>query len=157
MKIKNENKLQIACVRWFRAQYPHLAPLLYHPRNEAHQYSRRIAIDAAAGVVPGVPDLVLALPGVHDGIQVHSLGIELKYGRNKQNDAQKVFQRYYTAAGNGYCVVNALDTFMTIVNKYIDLVPQKILMALKNTYHEIQKEELDEAKQRFLNLLHKNE
>jgi hypothetical protein len=104
-----------------------------------------------------VPDLVLALPGVHDGIQVHSLGIELKYGRNKQNDAQKVFQRYYTAAGNGYCVVNALDTFMTIVNKYIDLVPQKILMALKNTYHEIQKEELDEAKQRFLNLLHKNE
>ena len=60
---QHEGSLQIACVRWFRLQYPQYAMLLFHPRNEAGQgKSKRIAIDAAAGVVAGVPDLMLALP-----------------------------------------------------------------------------------------------
>ena len=63
-KIQREGQLQIACVRWFRLQYPAFSTLLFHPKNEADGATsgKKIAINAAAGVVPGVPDLILALP-----------------------------------------------------------------------------------------------
>lgn len=61
-KVQHEGQLQIACVRWFRLQYPAYASLLFHPKNEADGATsgKKIAINAAAGVVPGVPDLILA-------------------------------------------------------------------------------------------------
>ena len=157
MKRQNESQLQIACVRWFRAQYPYLAALLYHPRNEAHEYSRRIAIDAAEGVVPGVADLVLALPGAFNGKLTHSLGIELKYGRNKQSEAQKNFQRFYTAAGSAYAVVYSLDEFINTIQKYLDMTPRALLVQVKKVYNDIEHEELEAAKARFQKLLNKNE
>lgn len=63
-KVQREGQLQIACVRWFRLQYPAFSTLFFHPKNEAESYGKKIAINAAAGVVPGVPDLILALPSI---------------------------------------------------------------------------------------------
>ena len=34
-KVQHEGQLQIACVRWFRLQYPAFSTLLFHPKNEA--------------------------------------------------------------------------------------------------------------------------
>ena len=31
-KVQHEGQLQIACVRWFRLQYPAYASLLFHPK-----------------------------------------------------------------------------------------------------------------------------
>lgn len=68
-KVQHEGQLQIACVRWFRLQYPAYASLLFHPKNEADGATsgKKIAINAASGVVPGVPDLILALPSYKNG------------------------------------------------------------------------------------------
>lgn len=52
-KVQREGQLQIACVQWFRLQYPAFSTLFFHPKNEAESYGKKIAINAAAGVVPG--------------------------------------------------------------------------------------------------------
>lgn len=48
-KVQREGQLQIACVQWFRLQYPAFSTLFFHPKNEAESYGKKIAINAAAG------------------------------------------------------------------------------------------------------------
>ena len=149
-RVQRESGLQIQCVRWFQLQYPAFSRLLYHAKNESASASRRVAIEAAAGVVPGVPDLILALPakpasphaievnGViyQTVIQYTSLGIELKYGKtNNQSTAQREFQAFYEAAGNKYLVIRSLDEFITAVNDYMAHVPEEILAKVRKVYH----------------------
>ena len=121
-----EESLQHLCVTWFRYQYPHLALLLFHPRNEHSEgRTRRIAIDASAGVVPGVPDLILAMPAwKHSDAQslemYHGLGIELKFGfTNRQTPAQARFQQMFEAAGYQYVLVRSLSQFQNTVADYL--------------------------------------
>ena len=38
--MQDESQLQIQCVRWFRYQYPKLAPLLIHIPNGRHRSKR---------------------------------------------------------------------------------------------------------------------
>jgi hypothetical protein len=147
---QHEGSLQIACVRWFRLQYPQYAMLLFHPRNEAGQgKSKRIAIDAAAGVVAGVPDLMLALPYIEEypsgnNILFHGLGIELKYGKtNNQTDAQRRFQRYYMSAGYAYHVVRSLDEFIQLVTAYLQHTPIEARTLVRQA-HNLDKELQDE-------------
>ena len=150
-RVQREGGLQIQCVTWFRAQYPAFARLLYHAKNEAGHSSKAVAIQAAAGVVPGVPDLILALPAVYssneengllcdDGVAASalslSLGIELKYGKtNNQSPAQREFQRFYEAAGHRYIVARSLDDFITAVRSYMAHVPQQTINAVKAVWH----------------------
>lgn len=150
-RVQRESGLQIQCVRWFQLQYPAFSRLLFHAKNESASASRRVAIEAAAGVVPGVPDLILALPSkpnksplaiefngvIYENIiQYASLGIELKYGKtNNQSQAQRDFQAFFEAAGNKYLVIRSLDEFITAINEYMALVPESIKLAVKNVYH----------------------
>lgn len=144
---QHEGSLQIACVRWFRLQYPQYAMLLFHPRNEAaHGKSKRIAIDAAAGVVAGVPDLMLALPYFSaDNKRFRcGLGIELKYGKtNNQTPAQRKFQQYYTAAGYAYHVVRSLEEFIEVVSNYMRHIPTAAEILIQQQYIR-DKQEQDE-------------
>lgn len=143
-KVQRESGLQIQCVTWFRMQYPAFAKLLFHAKNESSMRSRRIAIDAAGGVVPGVPDLILALPAFYpENVSLSSyeesmgffgndgffcnLGIELKYGKtNNQTPAQKEFQKFYEASGNRYELVRSLDQFIAVVKDYMKHVPESV-------------------------------
>lgn len=143
-KVQRESSLQIQCVTWFRMQYPAFAKLLFHAKNESSMRSRRIAIDAAGGVVPGVPDLILALPAFYpekvslscngmsmefngDDVFFCNLGIELKYGKtNNQTPAQKEFQKFYEASGNRYELVRSLDQFIAVVKDYMKHVPESV-------------------------------
>lgn len=131
--VQREAMLQRECVAWFRWQYPEFAPLLFHPRNEAGAAGRRVGMDAGMGVVAGVPDLILALPGSIERFEripvptfyghrtVHGLGIELKYGHTcNQSDKQKRFQEYWQRAGYLYFLCRSFDEFRDYVKCYID-------------------------------------
>lgn len=135
---QKEGKLQIACVRWFRLQYPAFANLLFHPKNEADGATsgKKIAINAAQGVVPGVPDLILSLPSMREGkigitaespALFYGLGIELKFGKtNNQSAKQKNFQMYWEEAGYKYALCRSLEDFMAVVKEYMLSVPPSI-------------------------------
>lgn len=85
-----EQKLQMQCVSWFRAQYPQYAMLLTHPINEGGRNTGRIGgIHKEEGTQAGVPDLLFFMPsdeymkpaldkGIDWIITYHALGIELK-------------------------------------------------------------------------------
>lgn len=128
-KVQREGGMQIQCVRWFRAQYPYLRRLMFHARNESGvPSSRKTAIDAAAGVVPGVADLMLMLPSGN----FHALAIELKYGKtNQQTPAQRQWQAVMEAAGYKYVVVRSLDDYRDIVNSYLSQVPDAVLSCVR--------------------------
>lgn len=157
-KVQREGGLQIACVRWFRLQYPKFSKLLFHPKNEADgTYGKKIAINAAAGVVPGVPDLILALPSnkniklKSEGIKIlegfNGLGIELKYGKtNNQTDHQKRFQAHWEAAGYKYSLCRSLEDFMEVVNEYMEDVPIEVKEKVKN----LQLEDINEHNKEVL-------
>lgn len=136
--IQHEGGLQIQCVSWFRYQYKACGKFLIHPRNEAGaSASRRVAIDAAAGVVPGVPDLLLLLPARFNDAEeptlYFALGIELKFGHtNNQTPAQKEYQRLMEAAGYRYVVIRSLEEFQTVINEWMRNVPQYTLDAVKS-------------------------
>lgn len=145
-KVQREGQLQIACVRWFRLQYPAFSTLLFHPKNEADGATsgKKLAINAASGVVPGVPDLILALPSMKDGKtgiiyenpEVYfGLGIELKYGKtNNQSANQKRFQGYWQCAGYKYALCRSLEDFIKVVNDYMLSVDLGILKNI-TSYH----------------------
>lgn len=144
-KIQRESALQIACVKWFRLQYPAFWHLFFHPKNEAESSGKKIAINAAAGVVPGVPDLILALPSFREEnigdlsphkVFYHALGIELKYGHTNQQSAhQKEFQAYWDAAGYKYVLCRSLEEVMQQVNDYMQHVPLSAKQSVSMVYH----------------------
>lgn len=154
-RCQREGGLQIQCVRWFRYQYPAFSKLLYHAKNESSTYSRRVAIDAAQGVVSGVPDLILALPAVdkQSGGLFLSLGIELKYGKiNNQTASQKEFQKYYEAVGHKYMVIRSLDEFITAVKAYMSNVPESAKNRIGKLYYSDPETESNKQKlQRLIN------
>ena len=144
-KVQREGALQIACVKWFRLQYPAFSTLFFHPKNEAESAGKKIAINAAAGVVPGVPDLILALPSIREEnigdlsphkAFYHALGIELKYGHTNQQSAhQKEFQAYWDAAGYKYALCRSLEEVMQQVNDYMQHVPLSAKQSVSMIYH----------------------
>lgn len=140
-KVQHEGGLQISCVKWFRMQYPAFSTLLFHPKNEADgAHGKKIAINAAAGVVPGVPDLILALPAEHPSRNYYpcycGLGIELKYGKtNNQSAHQKKFQKYWEGAGYKYALCRSLEDFMDVVNAYMEEVNPVAKEVVKGLYH----------------------
>lgn len=164
-KVQHEGQLQIACVRWFRLQYPAYASLLFHPKNEADGATsgKKIAINAASGVVPGVPDLILALPSYKNGKNgalnrgteiFYGLGIELKYGKtNNQTANQKRFQGYWQCAGYKYALCRSLEDFIKVVRDYMLSVDYNILLDVKS-YH-LSDDDTEHNKQ-VLNKISKN-
>lgn len=62
------------------------------------------------GVMAGVSDLILVLNGV-------VIFLELKAGRNKQQETQKVFERKVKGLGHQYYIVRSLEDVMEILEK----------------------------------------
>lgn len=165
-KIQREGQLQIACVRWFRLQYPAFSTLLFHPKNEADGATsgKKIAINAAAGVVPGVPDLILALPSIRYEENIgdlsphkafyHALGIELKYGHTNQQTAhQKDFQAFWEAAGYKYVLCRSLEEVKQQVDDYMRHAPLSARQDVSVVYHS---DPATEANKKLLNKIIKS-
>lgn len=111
----NESNLQIACVRWFRCQYPKLAKILFSVPNGGTRNSREAGFLKAEGVTAGVSDLILLKPNG----QYPYLCIEMKAGKNKQTQHQIEFQKSIEKAGGKYVICRSVDEFITEINQYL--------------------------------------
>lgn len=107
-----EDNLQIACVEWFKYQYPKLE-LIHIPNG-----GKRNPIEAARfkrmGVRKGTLDLLLLEP--NKGI--HGLWIELKVGKNKMSKEQKDFSIKMIQRGYGVVEVRSFEQFKDFILKY---------------------------------------
>lgn len=113
----DEHRLQCACVRWFRYQYPQLYLLLFAVPNGGARDAVTGARLKAEGVVAGIADLILLTPSA-DG-SAHSLCLELKTASGRQSDSQREFQAAAAAAGNRYVIIRSLDDFIAEVNRHL--------------------------------------
>ncbi len=111
-----ESRIQQACVKWFRYQYPQHARLLFAVPNGGARSAITAAILKGEGVVAGVADLILFLP--RQGR--HALCIEMKTAKGRQSPEQKEWQRQVEEQGYMYIVCRNVDSFIEDVRAYID-------------------------------------
>lgn len=113
-----EHRIQCACVKWFRYQYPSYAKLLYAIPNG----SRRDAITGKLlkdeGVVRGVSDLNLDIPNHF----YHGLRIEMKTPTGTQSKEQKEFQKEIESRGFKYVVCRSLNEFIKEITIYTEAI-----------------------------------
>lgn len=110
-----ESKLQISCVRWFRHQYP--AELLFSVPNGGIRNKITGLILKEEGSLSGVSDLILFAKRGGYG----ALCIEMKYGKNHQQETQKHFQIQVETKGYKYVICRSLEEFMVEVTNYLNL------------------------------------
>lgn len=120
-----EDNLQIACVRWFALEYPHLFPLLLHPQNEGKRSRFERYKFKRMGMQPGWPDLMLMVPKYLDSIRGypgavrHGLAAELKVKPNKPTQAQLDKLDALSQEGWETHVCYSLEDFQKIVRDYL--------------------------------------
>lgn len=113
-----EQKLQIACVKWFELQYPWATGLLVHPMNEGMAGGRvRGAIGKAMGQRKGVSDLLLLLPSSES--HYCYLAMELKTKTGRLSADQRVFLCRAGAAGARVAVIRSVEEFVKEVKRYM--------------------------------------
>lgn len=108
-----ESKLQQACIKWFRLQYPKL--VLFAIPNGGYRNAVTGAILKAEGVMAGVSDLILLYPAGG----YHGLCIEMKTEKGRQTDTQKEFQKRVEAVGYKYTICRNFDTFAKAIQEYL--------------------------------------
>ena len=117
-----EHDLQVSCVTWFRNRYRRLADHLFAIPNGAslNGDARQRAIQwrklEAEGAMPGVADLLLALPSGN----LCGLWIEMKTEKGKQSAAQKQFEMNMVRAGFGYAMPRNRTEFERVVSRYLE-------------------------------------
>ena len=113
-----EHELQVACVEWFRYQYPRLSKRLFAVPNGGYRDRRTAAKLKDEGVISGVSDLILLKPNIH----FHALLIEMKVTEkySRQSSEQKEWQKELTSLDEyKYVVCRSIDDFMREVNDYL--------------------------------------
>lgn len=111
-----ESQIQIACVRWFRYQYPKYARCLYSIPNGGNRNTITGAILKEEGALAGVADLQLAVANRF----YHGLYIEMKQPKGKQSKSQKEFQLTVEQQGYKYVICYSLDEFMNVIYTYLN-------------------------------------
>jgi hypothetical protein len=112
----DEHRIQCACVKWFRLEYPKLKDMLFAVPNAARRSARNGAYMKDEGMLPGVADLILLKSNRFYG----ALCVEMKKPGEYQRPAQKEWQKECEAAGNKYVVCRSFDEFMKVVTDYLD-------------------------------------
>lgn len=112
---REEDSLQIMCVKWFDMQYPEYRLLLHHSPNGSNKSKAAAGIFKAMGERAGFPDLILLLPG--QGYT--ALAVEMKTATGRQSPAQKEWQAVATENGIRYEIVRDIDTFISLINEYV--------------------------------------
>lgn len=110
-----EHRLQCACVRWLRLQYPNV--LCFAIPNGGARSALTGAMLKAEGVVAGVPDLMIAVPkNVHAG-----LFVEMKVKPNRPSKEQVQVIRRLEDVGYKVAVCYSFDEFVNVVDDYLAL------------------------------------
>lgn len=111
-----ESSLQIACVNWFRMQYPWPRYLIASAPNGGFRNPREAEILKAEGVWSGMPDLYIPMP--RKGFA--ALYIEMKAGKaGRVSQAQKETMEFLTQNGSKCIVCRDIETFVKEVNDYL--------------------------------------
>lgn len=108
-----ESKLQTACVRWFRLQYPNY--LLFAIPNGGNRNAITGAILKNEGTLAGVPDLFLA----HATFESYGLFIEMKSDKGKLSQSQIYIRSKLELAGYHVEVCNGFESFKQVIENYL--------------------------------------
>ena len=103
-----EESIQVACVKWFRLQYPNLVIFAVPNGGSRNLYEAKNMKES--GTLAGVADLVI----VGNGGRV--LFVEMKAGKNKQEDSQVLFQNKVEKLGHKYIICRSREQFMKEVD-----------------------------------------
>lgn len=99
------------CWQWVQKTYPGL--LIFHvPSGEPRDVVVAMKLKRM-GVVPGVADFLMFVPG-------RAVAIEMKDEGGRQSDPQKLFQKKWKACGNIYVIARSLEEFQRVVAAYHD-------------------------------------
>ena len=168
-----EQKLQMQCVAWFRAQYPQYAMLMTHPINEGHRGTAKIGgIHKAEGTQAGVPDLLFFMPtysaplGFGCGNQremiqdlpykmLYGLGIEFKTPKGKQSQEQKDFEKMFKAAGYEYWIIRSFDEFKDMITLWISCAIAEDRRIIAAAHVEIVQAAEQREKEKFYKIIGK--
>jgi hypothetical protein len=110
-----EHDIQVACVRWFRLSYPHLAKNLFAIPNGGWRNEAVAAKLKAEGVTAGVFDLELLV--ARNDCNALFLDTKTKVGR--LSDKQKEWAEAVKKHGYKCVVFRSLDEFIHIIENYL--------------------------------------
>ena len=105
-----ESNIQIACIKYFRLQYPEY--LCFSVPNGGIRTQKNARILKAEGLLAGVADLIIVLPN-------KVLFIEIKTEKGRQQQTQKDFQNKVEALEHDYYVCRSFDEFVQTVEQKI--------------------------------------
>lgn len=112
----DEHRLQVACVRWFKYQYPSIAYALFAVPNGGRRDVTTGAKLKAEGALAGVSDLILLKSNDKYG----ALLIEMKTPKGKQSQYQKQWEKDITKHNEyKYIVCHSFEEFQKGVNEYL--------------------------------------
>ena len=115
---KIEEANQVAFVRWFRYQYPALAPLLTLGSFGENVGPKRMNRLKQMGLTPGYPDLILYWPKEVRDRQYCGLFIEMKTKTGRVSEVQAnihfILQRNYIVT-----VAHSFDEARDIITEYL--------------------------------------
>lgn len=106
-----EESIQVACVKWFRLQYPNLVIFAVPNGGSRNLYEAKNMKES--GTLAGVADLVI----VGNGGKV--LFVEMKAGKNKQEDSQVLFQNKVEKLGHKYIICRSKEQFMKEIDLWV--------------------------------------
>jgi len=116
-----ESRLQAACVKWFRLQYPDT--LIFAIPNGGARNAITGAILKAEGVMAGIPDLFIAKPcGMF-----HGLFIEMKADKGRVKPHQMEIIRKLQNTGYAVYVCRSFEAFQEAVQEYIHAPAHPVL------------------------------
>lgn len=111
----NEHRIQCACIKWFRYQYP--SAIIYAIPNGGQRNAIVASKLKAEGVLAGVPDV--HIPIARKGF--HSLYIEIKNGKKGVlSDHQKEVIDKLIAEGHKVVVCRSVDEFKKEIREYFN-------------------------------------
>lgn len=108
-----ESKLQAACVKWFRLQYPDT--LIFAIPNGGARSAITGAILKSEGVLAGVPDLFLA----ESYGPYHGLFIEMKAGKGRLSESQKIIHAKLESQDYIVRVCRSFEEFKETIERYM--------------------------------------
>lgn len=123
---QRESRLQSDCHTWFhnelcgQPQYQHLRGLGFMIHNDGAKNSITAALDTSRGLMPGIPDWFLSVPGrAVFGEPYHGYYFEFKVGSNKLSALQSKRIEQLRQQGYKVSVVDATDHFKELITDYL--------------------------------------
>ena len=116
---QTEHNLQVACLKWFKLQYPQYKDLIWATPNAGKRSGRAGKYMVAEGMKKGVPDIFIAVPYfINEEMVCGGLFVELKVKPNKLTQEQKKMIEVLDGGGYRAKVCYSFDEFVGIIKNY---------------------------------------